>query len=106
MAVFRPFVDASEFRTRIRLDREAHEQTNSRQAHESKAPCDAPHCSAHSRTCQSRRSTFFSVEGEVNFNPVPSGTYEVMGELKQKGSSVWIEDVETHQPVTEKIIDQ
>ena len=48
--------------------------------------------------------TFFSVEGEVAFTPVPNGTYAVKGELKENGSSVWIEDTRTNQPVTEKIV--
>jgi hypothetical protein len=47
--------------------------------------------------------TFFSVEGIVDFNPQPSGQYIVKGELKKEGSSVWIEDSSTNQPVTEKV---
>jgi len=48
--------------------------------------------------------TFYSVEGTVDFNPKADGKYVVKGELKKEGSSVWIEDSETHQPVTEKIV--
>jgi hypothetical protein len=48
--------------------------------------------------------TFFAVEGIVEFNPQPNGKYIVKGELKKEGSSVWIEDASTNQPVTEKVI--
>jgi hypothetical protein len=48
--------------------------------------------------------TFFSVEGETTFTPVPDGTYVVKGELKESSSSVWIEDTKTNQPVTERIV--
>ena len=47
--------------------------------------------------------TFFSVEGIVDFSPAAGGKYIVKGELKKEGSSVWIEDVATNQPVTEVI---
>ena len=47
--------------------------------------------------------TFFSVDGVVAFNPAPGGSYVVKGELKKEGSSVWIEDANTKQPVTEKV---
>jgi hypothetical protein len=47
--------------------------------------------------------TFFSVEGEVEFVPQDGGSYAVTGELKKEGSSVWIEDSNTKQPVTEKV---
>lgn len=48
--------------------------------------------------------TFFSVEGTVDFSPQPDGKYAVRGELKKDASAVWIEDVATGQPVTEKIV--
>lgn len=48
--------------------------------------------------------TFFSVEGTVDFSPRPNGKYVVKGELIKEGSKVWIEDVETGQAVTEKIV--
>ena len=48
--------------------------------------------------------TFFSVEGTVDFNPQPNGSYVVKGELKKEGSAVWIEDANTNQPVTEKVV--
>ncbi|MDD5328686.1 MAG: hypothetical protein PHX38_01670 [Sulfuricella sp.] len=48
--------------------------------------------------------TFYSVEGTVDFSPKPSGKYVVKGELRKSGSTVWIEDSETGQPVTEKIV--
>lgn len=48
--------------------------------------------------------TFFSVEGTVDFNPQPNGSYVVKGELKNEGSAVWIEDANTNQPVTEKVV--
>jgi hypothetical protein len=44
--------------------------------------------------------TFFSVEGVVDFTPKANGRYAVKGELKKEKSSVWIEDLETGQPVT------
>ena len=47
--------------------------------------------------------TFYSVEGVVDFTPVAGGNYIVKGELKKEGSSVWIEDVATNQPVTELV---
>jgi hypothetical protein len=47
--------------------------------------------------------TYYSVEGVVDFEPKASGRYAVKGELKKEGSSVWIEDVTTGQPVTVKI---
>lgn len=47
--------------------------------------------------------TFFSVEGVVDFTPTANGSYVVKGELKKDGSSVWIEDASTNQPVTEKV---
>lgn len=50
--------------------------------------------------------TFFSVEGTVGFEPKPNGRYVVKGELKKGGSSVWIEDVETGLPATEKVIEK
>lgn len=49
------------------------------------------------------RGTFLSVEGAVDFSPAPDGTYVVKGELKKDGSSVWIEDTRTRQPVTVKV---
>jgi hypothetical protein len=50
--------------------------------------------------------TFFSVEGPVAFSPKENGKYVVNGELKKEGSSVWIEDAETKQVVTEKVVKQ
>jgi hypothetical protein len=47
--------------------------------------------------------TFFSVEGTVTFAPTANGKYVVKGELKKEKSSVWIEDAETGQAVTEKV---
>lgn len=44
--------------------------------------------------------TFLSVEGVVDFNPAEGGIYTVRGELKKEGSSIWIEDDRTRQPVT------
>lgn len=48
--------------------------------------------------------TFYSVEGNVDFSPKPNGKYIVKGELNKVGSVVWIEDAETGQPATEKIV--
>lgn len=52
------------------------------------------------------RSTgkFLSVEGTVDFNPAPGGSYIVRGELKKEGSWVWIEDSNTREPATEKVL--
>jgi hypothetical protein len=47
--------------------------------------------------------SFYSVEGVVDFSPAPGGRYAVKGELRKEGSSVWIEDANTDQRVTEKI---
>ena len=47
--------------------------------------------------------TFFSVEGEVDFKPLPGGSYTIRGELKKNASSVWIEDDSTKEMATEKI---
>ena len=46
---------------------------------------------------------FFSVEGEIDFTPAAGKSYEVVGELTKQSASVWIEDVETKQPVTAKV---
>lgn len=51
------------------------------------------------------KGTFFRVEGVVEFTPAAGGEYVVKGELKENGSSVWIEDAKTHQAVTEKIVE-
>lgn len=48
--------------------------------------------------------TFFTVEGVVEFDPKPDRRYEVRGELSKQRSSVWIQDVETGQPVTAKVV--
>jgi hypothetical protein len=50
--------------------------------------------------------TFYSVEGTVDFMPKANGRYVVRGELKKTGSSVWIEDADTGQPVTEKVVEK
>ncbi|MDL1860725.1 hypothetical protein FBR04_06810 [Betaproteobacteria bacterium PRO7] len=50
--------------------------------------------------------TFYSVEGTVDFSPKPNGRYIVKGELKKGGSTVRIEDMETGQPATEKIVEK
>lgn len=47
--------------------------------------------------------TFFSVAGTVTFTPAANGKYIVMGELKKDKSTVWIEDAETGQAVTDKV---
>lgn len=48
--------------------------------------------------------SFFSVEGEIDFTPEAGGQYVVRGELRKEGSSVWVEDTRSKQPVTQKII--
>ncbi len=48
--------------------------------------------------------TFFEVEGLVDFKPEPNAKYVVVGVLSKNASSVWIENAETHQPVTKKVI--
>ena len=47
--------------------------------------------------------TFLSVEGIVSFTPKPNGRYVIKGELKENGSSIWIEDAETREKITEVI---
>ncbi|WP_230182408.1 hypothetical protein [Aquabacterium sp. CECT 9606] len=47
--------------------------------------------------------TFHEVEGTVDFTPEPNGNYMVVGTLSKESSSVWIEDANSHQPVTEKV---
>lgn len=47
--------------------------------------------------------TFFSVEGEMEFTPFADGIYVVRGDLKKEGSSVWIEDTQTHERVAEVV---
>jgi hypothetical protein len=48
--------------------------------------------------------TFYSVEGVVDFSPLPNKVYFVRGELKEQGSSVWITEEDTGGvPVTEKV---
>jgi hypothetical protein len=47
---------------------------------------------------------FFTVEGEVDFTPVAGKEYLVVGELTKAQASVWIQDQETKQPVTKKIV--
>lgn len=42
-------------------------------------------------------------EGVVSFKPGADKSYRVTGESSDGRTSVWIEDVDTHQPVTEKI---
>jgi hypothetical protein len=48
--------------------------------------------------------TFLSVEGTIDFSPVDGGDYAVTGKLEKGASSIWIEDIKTHAPVTEKIV--
>lgn len=48
--------------------------------------------------------TVHEVEGTVAFNPRPDGRYLVRGVLAEGKSAVWIEDAETQQPVTTKVI--
>lgn len=47
---------------------------------------------------------FYEVEGVVDFVPVADARYAVVGKLDKEGSSVWIEDAATHQPVTDKVV--
>ncbi len=47
---------------------------------------------------------FFSVEGEVEFTPVAGKEYLVVGELTKAQASVWVQDQETKQSVTKKIV--
>jgi hypothetical protein len=44
------------------------------------------------------------VEGVVDFAPEPDKTYLVSGRLDKDGSSVWIEDASTGQPVTDRVV--
>jgi hypothetical protein len=47
---------------------------------------------------------FFSVDGDVDFEPVAGREYSVVGELTKAQASVWIQDQETKQPVTTKVV--
>jgi hypothetical protein len=44
-----------------------------------------------------------SVEGDVEFSPVPHGTYMVNGVLDTPEQSVWIEDANTGEVVTKRV---
>ena len=44
-----------------------------------------------------------SVSGVVDFSPKDEGRYVVKGDLKESGSSVWIEDKDSGEIVTEKV---
>ena len=46
--------------------------------------------------------TFLSVEVTVDFTPAAEGLYVVKGELKDEGSTLWIEDAVTGKPVTQR----
>lgn len=48
--------------------------------------------------------TFFTVSGVVDFSPEVGKNYRMTGELAKESASVWIEDSETKQPVTEKVV--
>ena len=48
--------------------------------------------------------TYYEVGGTIDFTPQSGVFYIVRGELKKEGSSIWIEDTATGQPVTEKIL--
>lgn len=50
--------------------------------------------------------SFLSVQGVVDFSPAPNGKYVVKGNLKKGESSVWIEDSQTGQVVTEKVVEK
>ena len=47
---------------------------------------------------------FFSVAGDIDFSPVAGRTYVVNGALTKQEASVWIEDEDTKELVTKKII--
>lgn len=47
--------------------------------------------------------TFFSVEGVIEFTPLPNASYVVKGELKKEKSSVWLEDIATGKAVSSVI---
>lgn len=47
--------------------------------------------------------TFFEIEGVVDFRPNPNGKYRVAGSLSKDGAAVWIEDMTTYLPATEKV---
>jgi len=46
---------------------------------------------------------YHSVEGEVAFTPVADHHYAVVGMLGKESSSIWIEDIDTHAPASEKV---
>jgi hypothetical protein len=49
---------------------------------------------------------YHSVEGVVDFTPVADHHYAVVGKLAKDSSSIWIEDSDTHAPVTDKVTTQ
>lgn len=49
-------------------------------------------------------NTFYSVEGIVEFAPEQGESYVVRGELKEKGSAVWIENARSKIKVTEVVV--
>ncbi|MES2208111.1 MAG: hypothetical protein V4525_15110 [Pseudomonadota bacterium] len=50
------------------------------------------------------RGTFFTVSGEVEFNPQENHRYIVTGVLKEEGSSIWIEDANTKERATDVVV--
>lgn len=48
--------------------------------------------------------TYLSVDGVVDFEPRPGKRYVVKGNLVKGASSVWIEDADSGQPATEKVV--
>ena len=47
---------------------------------------------------------YHSVEGVVTFTPSAGHRYLVTGTLTKESSSIWIEDADSHEPATEKIM--
>ncbi len=50
--------------------------------------------------------TFQSIEGTVELVAAPKAEYKVMGELSKARSCVWIEDLSTNAPATDKVCSQ
>jgi hypothetical protein len=47
--------------------------------------------------------TYVKVAGVIDFVPRAGARYVVRGKLKNEGSAVWIEDLDTGQAVTERL---
>ena len=55
---------------------------------------------------RSANGTLQDIHGTVRFTPAQGRTYRVTGELSRQRSAIWIEDFDTKEPVTDKVIVQ